>query len=452
MWRWGVELLYRNYSRYFQVMIKIMQIPFDSKLSSRTTLWEATSAPGPELNALEGNFKADVAVIGAGIAGLSTALHLAEAGCSVIVIEAEAPGSGATGASGGLLAPDFIKHSPDDIENMLGQDWGKRLIRMVGTSTRQCFDLIEKHKISCDARQDGFWCPAHDMAVASRLKTRATEWRDRGYDVDFISSEKTQSELGSPHYCGSIYFSEGGAINPLAFSRGLAEAVIKQGADIYVNSPVLNLEQHLGGWRVSTENGVVDAKRVVLAANGGNAALHPAMRKTVLPLSVFEYATRPLSAADRARVLPNGGSFTDKQSYMFTARYDGEGRVIAALPDFFVKRSTSTIIKEASQRLLRHFPEMEDVSIEYLWKGTCMLNASLLPKIYDLNDGAYAIQACNGRGLANNVVLGKELAASLIHQDMNLLSVKAEAPRKVNGYFLAKYIPSMMMAFAYVRQ
>ncbi|PCI46468.1 MAG: hypothetical protein COB49_08335 [Alphaproteobacteria bacterium] len=429
-----------------------MQTAPNSEISFRTTLWESTSAPGPKLGILEGECKTDVAVIGAGVAGLSTALHLAEAGCSVAVIEAGEPGCGATGKSGGLLAPDFVRHNPGEVEHILGSEWGERLVRMVGSSTGQCFELIEKHRISCDARQEGFWSPAHNNVVAGRLRIRAKEWKDRGYDVAYIPSDETRRDLGSTRYCGAIYFAEGGTINPLAFSRGLAEAVIREGAAIYANSPVRRLAKHGDGWRIITENGHMDAKRVVLAANGGNAALHPAMGQTILPLNVFEYATSPLSAAARVLVLPKGGSFTDKQPYIFTARYDCDGRLIAAMPDFFIPRSKKRLIREASQRLLRHFPVLEHVSIDYMWQGTAWLNASLLPRVYDLNDGAFAIQACNGRGLANNVALGKEMAAALIQRDITLFSVKVGQPERIKGYLLAQYLPSFLMALAYLRQ
>jgi glycine/D-amino acid oxidase-like deaminating enzyme len=230
----------------------------------------------------------------------------------------------------------------------------------------------------------------------------------------------------------------------------LAEAAIRQGAAIYSHSPVNKLACHSDGWRVVTASGHLDAKRVVLAANGGNAALHAGMKRTVLPLRVFEFATAPLSAEQRASILPQGGSFTDKHSYLFTGRYDKEGRLIGAFPDFFIKRSEKCLYGEAKRRLVRHFPILERVPIEYLWHGTAWINPSLLPKIYELGEGAFAIQACNGRGLATNTVLGKEMASALIHKNESLLSVNPELAVQIRAHCLVQMAPSILMAMAYL--
>jgi glycine/D-amino acid oxidase-like deaminating enzyme len=128
---------------------------------SSSAVWHATAAPGPDLGRLVGAFETDVLVVGGGIAGLSTALHLAEAGIDVVVIEAGQPGSGATGQSGGLVAPDYIRHSPETIGKTIGRRAGERLTRFLGESAQYCFDLIDRHGIECDSRQDGFWSPAH---------------------------------------------------------------------------------------------------------------------------------------------------------------------------------------------------------------------------------------------------------------------------------------------------
>jgi len=136
---------------------------------------------------------------------------------------------------------------------------------------------------------------------------------------------------------------------------------------------------------------------------------------------------------------------------MFTARYDGTGRLIAAFPDILVNRNQSQLFREASRRLHRHFPTVRNPSIEYLWRGTAWLNPSLLPKVYDLQDGVLAIQACNGRGLANNAVLGKEVAAFMTNGNAESLSVKMEPPQPIRGHCMAKYLPSFLLTLAYLR-
>jgi glycine/D-amino acid oxidase-like deaminating enzyme len=102
-------------------------------------------------------------------------------------------------------------------------------------------------------------------------------------------------------------------------------------------------------------------------------------------------------------------------------------------------------------RILQHFPALSNVSIDYIWRGTAWLNSSLLPKIYELEEGIFAIQACNGRGLANNLVLGKEMAEALVQNNMALLCLQVEKPKPIKSYFIAQHIPSLMMAWAFIK-
>ncbi len=416
----------------------------------RKNLWMATSSPGTAIETLEGGLTADVVVVGGGVAGLSTALHLAESGSSVVLLEAHSPGSGASGDSGGLLAPDFIRHSPAEVTAALGSEQGDRFINLVGSSATQCMELVARHGIDCDARLDGFWVPAHNATVLDSLNRRASEWQHAGFDVTQVAADEAAANLGSSRYCGAIRFAAGGSINPLAYCRGLASAAVRHGAALFANSPVSQLRRHGENWRVQTPNGYVEAGQVVLAANGGNPALHPAMQRSILPLGVFEYATRPLSAAQRAGILPQGGAMTDKQPYLFTGRYDKDGRLIAAFPDFFIGRTDEQLLAEASRRLVQHFPQLQGIGIEYLWRGKAWLTPSLLPKIYRLDQGLLAIQSCNGRGLATNTVLGREIAAAISNKCEHKLSVKPEKPVAVTAHWFAQYVPSLLMARAYV--
>ncbi len=428
-----------------------MRIARDISEAPRNSLWEGTAAAGPRLEPLVGDLKTDVAVIGAGVAGLSTALHLAEGGMSVAVVEADDVGAGATGKSGGLLAPDMIRHTPSELERLLGQERGSRLVHLIGSSAHRCFDLIEKHDLACDASQGGFWTPAHNQGMAAVLERRSLEWSQRGFNVSYVPGTETVSSLGTDRYCGAIRFADGGTLNPLAFSRSLAKAALRYGASIHVRSPVRKLERRVDGWRLKTDQGALNAEHVILAANGGNADLHPGLRRTVLPLDVIEFATTPLSAGQQSAILHRGVSFTDKQSYIFTARYDAVGRLISAFPDFLVRRSENALVKEASHRLEQYFPLLAGMSIEYLWKGRAWIHPHLLPKVYKLGTGAFAIQACNGRGLAANVVLGKEMASALLQRDLASLSVLPETPVPIRGHCLTQYVPSALMLLAFIR-
>lgn len=412
------------------------------------SLWQQDAPPAPVCPPLAGNLATDVLVIGGGVAGLSTALHLAEAGVDVVLVEASRIGSGATGQSGGLIAPDFIRHSPAAIDTALGAAAGERLVRLVGNAGQACFDLVARHQIDCDARQDGFWSPSHTPALVAAQQETAGQWRARGFEVDFVGAADTAAALGTRHYLGALRFPHGGSLNPLAFARGLARAARGAGAAIFTGTPVTALGHTAVGWRAITPQGTVTARRLVLAANGGNPALHPALRRTILPLRVVEFATEPLSADQRRAILPLGGSFTDKNPYTFTARYDGAGRLISAFARTLGVRSPTACHNEARRRLMRAFADLPAPAISHLWEGTAWINTSLLPQIHDLGNAALAIQACNGRGLATNTAIGREVAAALAQARPELLSITPRQPVPVRMHAGAMGLPKVLMSLA----
>ncbi|HZD26729.1 MAG TPA: FAD-dependent oxidoreductase, partial [Alphaproteobacteria bacterium] len=204
------------------------------------SLWQATAVPAPDCPPLAGERRIDVAVIGGGFTGLSAALHLAEAGAKVAVLEAREPGWGASGRNGGMVIPG-LKEDPDDLVARHGPEAGEAMVRASAATADLVFGLIERHSIDCDARRAGWIQPAHTAAALPALRRRYEQWAGRGADVAWLSREEIAARLGSDRYHGGWIDRRGGGLQPLSYARGLARAAQAAGAAVHGQSPVTAL-------------------------------------------------------------------------------------------------------------------------------------------------------------------------------------------------------------------
>jgi glycine/D-amino acid oxidase-like deaminating enzyme len=200
-------------------------------------------------------------------------------------------------------------------------------------------------------------------------------------------------------------------------------------------------------WLARTLSGEVTAQRVVLCANGGNITLHPALAQTILPLPVYEVATQPLPASMRENILRYGHTLTDSSTDVFSIRFDAGGRLITACPARR-KIDYEQINHLINLRLATVIAEYRSTPLEYIWQGTAWLNSSLLPRVLRVEDGLMAVQACNGRGIALNTIIGRELSQWMAYPNGDLPLVPIERPKRVAGYIFARYLPELMMGGA----
>jgi len=373
------------------------------------SLWSATANATPDCPPLQTAVKADVCVIGAGFTGLSAALHLAKAGHSVVVLEAETPGWGASGRNGGQVNPG-LHEDPDQIEKTFGSEVGARVVKMSGDAGQLVFDLIAQHNIQCDAKQVGWLRAAHSDKALKTLHGRADQWRKRGADFKTYDAAETAELIGTRQYKGSILDTRGGNLHPLNYALGLADAALAAGAQIHGHSRALSLTTQNGLHLIATQHGQVMAPRLLLCTNGYTDGLRPPLAQTVVPVRSVQVATAPLSDNLQKTILPQGQAPSDTQRLLLYFRKDAAGRLIMGGRGDYSPRGTQAAQEDLRQTTLKMFPQLGDVTWSYAWGGYIAMTADHVPHLNRIGDGIMAGLGYNGRGVAMATAMGRVLA------------------------------------------
>lgn len=417
------------------------------------SLWSALAPPAPDTPPLVGTARADIVIVGAGFLGLSTALHLAESGARVLLLEAEQPGFGASGRNTGFVVPSLrTSFGPADVRDRLG-DYGERLTELVGRSGDIVFDLIRRLGIECSAEQVGWMQPAHSAAMMRVLETRQRDWAERGRRVGILDAAETTRRSGITGYRGALLDPTGGQINPLAYARGLARAALAAGAVIHSQSRVTRLERSSSGWIVTTETGGrVEADRVLLTTNALVGRLHPAMAASIIPVRVHQIATERLPAEFQKRILAGRSPLADTRRHTFALRWSPDGRLVTGGMVLPGPASLARASRTFLGRLRRFLPELGPVRAEFVWNGVIAATLDQMPRFVALEPGLDGAIGCNGRGVALTTALGGAIAGlysgALRSDDFPL---PHKAPEIVPGHFLAQHGPALWLPWSNLR-
>jgi glycine/D-amino acid oxidase-like deaminating enzyme len=372
------------------------------------SLWQATAAPSPAWPALAGAQRAEAVVVGAGYTGLSAALHLAEAGRDVVVIDFHAPGWGASGRNGGQVIAG-LKHDPDTLEAMFGEA-GAAMASWAGSSPDLVFDLIRRHGIDCDAVRTGWLQLAVSEATMRVATSRASQWQARGAPASVLDSKEAARLSGSALYVGGWLDRRGGTLHPLAYARGLANAASAQGARIFAASPAVRLRRAGHGWQVDTPRGSVTAPTVILATNAYTGTLHDALRRSLVAVPSCQIASEPLPEPLRRMILPERQSASDMRRLLRYFRLDAQGRLLMGTRGAFGDVPPHAAIRHHLAALRDIFPEAAKLAFPYRWSGLVAMTRDHMPHLHEPAPGLLAGVGYNGRGVAMATSMGKLLA------------------------------------------
>lgn len=396
---------------------------------SAISLWEQTAdeediAPEPG-----GDIATDLAIVGGGFTGLSTALHAAERGIECHVLEARRIGYGGSGRNVGLVNAGLWL-PPQDVRSRLGEKRGSALIRTLGDAPEYVMSLIERHQIRCEATRTGTIHAAHSPAGYEDLARRADEWHRLGAPVDLLSAGEAANKIGSTEFHGGLLDHRAGTINPMGYVRGLARAALSAGARISIGAAARKLTREGDRWVVETDVGRVTARWVVLGTNAYSDDLWPGLSKTFTTIHFFQVSTVPLG--DRgATILPEGQGLWDTGKIMFSIRRDAFGRLILGSMGRAIGGKRGLSRRWAAQRIKGIFPHLAGVEIEDAWDGRIAMTPDHLPRIYRLADNLYTPIGYNGRGITPGTMFGKAIAELLAGGNEDDLPLPVTGPRAV---------------------
>ena len=291
------------------------------------SLYAETARDAVATPPLRGDKRVGVVVVGGGFTGLSTALHLAQRGVDVTVLEAREPGWGASGRNGGQVNPG-LKHEPEEIERHFGRDLGRRMAALSGGAPDPVFALVRELQIRCEANQGGTIRAAFSKGSAKFLRRATAGWKDRGAPVELLEGDAIAQATGTHRYlCGALD-RRGGSLDPLGYARGLADAAIRAGAAIHGGAKATTVERRGASWAVVTPGGTITADWLVLATNGYTDELWPGLRQTIIPVYCGIVATEPLPEDIAKRILPMGTVLYEHEDITVYYRLDVSNRLL----------------------------------------------------------------------------------------------------------------------------
>ncbi|MFZ1431185.1 MAG: FAD-dependent oxidoreductase [Geminicoccaceae bacterium] len=385
----------------------------------------------PTRRALAGTVETETAIVGGGLAGLGTALSLAERGRPSVLLEARQVGAGASGRNGGMVSAGFAA-STRLLDHAVGPIAAASLMGLSRDAMKLMRARIARHAIDC--------APIAGVVIASwfddaaSLRAEVAEYNQRfGMRLEFWSRERLQADYPSPRYWDGMFDPEGFHLDPLALTRGYAAAAESLGARLFEDSPATRLERSGGRWRITSPHGTLVAERVVLCQSAYAPRLVPTVARATLPVFTYVIVTEPLTGR-HAGVIRAPYAVYDNR---FATGY------YRLLPDrrllwggrISTRERPRDLAAQMQRDLALVYPQLAGVAVEHAWSGRMGFARHKMPLIRELAPGLWVNSCFGGHGL-NTTTLGGELVASALTEgDRRWKLLAPFGPRWVGGAF-----------------
>ncbi|HEY0212724.1 MAG TPA: FAD-binding oxidoreductase [Paenirhodobacter sp.] len=394
----------------------------------RDTLWYATAPAAPETTSLADTVRTDVCVVGAGYAGLTTALQLAQRGVSVVVLEREEIGFGGSGRNAGHCTPTFTHHSLDDLRKVLGAPWAERLIHRQTRANDTVAAMIARYDIDCEWVQTGYIQGALYPGHLKTLEHKTRAYNAVGARTRMLSRDEVADWTGSPRFYGGWLHQEAGAVNALAYARGLGRAVLSQGGQIFTGAGVTSCTPVQGKWSVRTQQGQVIADKVIFTTGAYTVGGWPKLEKSFHIMRVFVAATNILNDETRRVLLPKNTTIHDGRGDIYVYKYNAQGRIVASMFPMGPRGRDMAYTRQLmTDRLKWLHPQVrQDITWDYFWYGELDMQRLTIPRLYGLAPGVVAMTGLSGRGVPTGSMLGGILAEWALDMPEADLSLRLE--------------------------
>jgi len=418
--------------------------------SHSPSYYAASAHPAPARPALAGTVDCDVCVVGAGIAGCSTALHLAERGYRVVLLEENRIGWGASGRSGaqaiyGLAAPQ------SKIRKLVGAADARTIWDVSVAALDLIRELVAKHHIDCDWTQGHMLTaikPRHDADIHAELEELRDQYQYRS--VRYMPRDEVRSVLATDRYLGALYDSQSGHLHPLNYTLGLAAAAERAGAQIFEGTRALDFTNTAGAAKIRTAGGEVRSRFVVLSGNVYLGDTAPALKSKIMAVATYIVATQPLGAERARALIKNACAVSDMNWVLDYFRLSADTRLLFGGRVNYSGLSSFDAPSATRKRMLGVFPQLADVRIDFAWGGDVDITLNRAPHFGRLAPNVYFLQGFSGHGIALTGIAGK-MVAEAIAGTAERFDVFARIPHADFPGGAALRRPALVLAMLYYR-
>ena len=415
-----------------------------------TRPWYWASLPEPQQRpALQGEARTDVCIVGAGIAGCSAALHLAERGYRVVVLEDQQVGWGASGRSGaqaifGVAAPQ------DKLETLVGPADARRIWDLSVEALDLLRSLMQRHGIECD-----YVSGQMHVAIKPRQARELAAWQQElasryGYgSTRYLGRDETRALVASDRYIAGLHDSNSGHLQPLQYVRGLAAAAEALGAGIHEGSRALGFRRG-ADIEVQTAQGNVFCKHLLLAGNAWLGQTAPQLSRRIMGVGTYIVATEVLGAERARELLPQNTAVTDINWVLDYFRRSADHRLLFGGRVSYSGLDPFNTAEATRRRMIAVFPQLEGVAIEHAWGGYVDITLNRAPDFGRLEQDVYYLQGFSGHGIALTGLAGK-LVAEAIAGQAERFDVFARIPHREFPGGQALRRPALVLAMLYYR-